>query len=119
MPLKGYVGGANAKSEPRASRYQPYPTDVPPMPETAAPAADVTASAVDAPRQRRLYLKLSRPQMDDALKILSRSPGGIRVMLYIAEEKKTLAAPVEFWVNEDFDRAALEAMLGKDAVVMK
>ncbi len=115
QPLKGYSGGAARAAH--MPGYQPQPAGLSIMP--AVPAADVTASAADAPRQRRLYLKLSRAQMDGALSILSRTPGGIRVMLYIAEEKKTLAAPVEYWVSENFDRAALAEMLGVDAVVVK
>ena len=115
QPLKGYSGGAARAAHTRGE--QPRPVGLPPIP--ASPAADVTASAADAHRQRRLYLKLNRAQMDGVLNILSRTPGGIRVMLYIAEEKKTLAAPVEYWVSETFDRGALAEMLGADAVVVK
>ena len=121
QPLKGYAGGANAGAG-RANQdsYRPYPADVPPdippAPQPVDPASEMTA---DPPRQRRLYLKLSRSQMAAALKILNRTPGGIRVMLYIPDEKKTLAAPVDFWVNENFDRESLVKLLGKDAVVVK
>jgi len=113
MPLKGYVGGANAPHREPRSSYGSYSRSEQPAPPPAP------AEAAAAPRQRRLYLRLSRSQMDGALKILSKTPGGIRVMLYIAEEKKTLAAPMEYWVNENFDRPALEAMLGSESVVVK
>ena len=57
--------------------------------------------------------------MDDVLAVLRDTPGGIRVILYLEDEKKTLTTPVDYWVNEGFDRRALIAMLGPDAVVLK
>ena len=57
--------------------------------------------------------------MDSALRLLSQSPGGIRVVLYFPETKKTLAAPIDYWVSPDFNRPALETLLGPDNVVLK
>ena len=71
------------------------------------------------PEVRRLYLKLREDQMDSALRLLSQSPGGIRVVLYFPETKKTLAAPIDYWVSPDFNRPALETLLGPDNVVLK
>ena len=115
QPLKGYRGAAEAEDRSRR-QYSDYAPPVAPVPPPAEPAAEAAAAM---PRQRRLYLRLSRADMDAALKILSGTPGGIRVMLYIAEEKKTLAAPVGYWVSENFNRDALSALLGPDSVVLK
>ena len=71
------------------------------------------------PEVRRLYLKLRDEQMDAVLRLLSQSPGGIRVVLYFPETKKTLAAPINYWISPDFNRPALETLLGPDNVVLK
>ena len=97
-PLKGY--GLNA-------------------PRRDAPSAEELASPAENAAPHRLYLKLRRAQMDDVLAVLRDTPGGIRVILYLEDEKKTLTTPVDYWVNEGFDRRALIAMLGPDAVVLK
>ena len=115
QPLKGFNGTINKPLRGRA--YGAGADDARYIPP-AQPAVG-SAPVKDSARQRRLYLKLSRSQMDGALKILAKTPGGIRVMLYLAEEKKTLAVPMEYWVNENFDRASLESLLGKESVVVK
>ena len=68
---------------------------------------------------RRLYLKLSAPQRDAALRILAETPGNICVMLYMADEKKTYQAPRSYWVNQGYDFGALANLLGPDNIVLK
>lgn len=114
-PLRGYTGG-----EDRGVAREQSPLSLtengmaPPMPPP---------STFRAPRergtQRRLYLKLRRAQMDEVLKILAETPGGIRVVLYLSDEDRTLAAPNAYWVDEGYDFGALANLLGADAVVIK
>ena len=68
---------------------------------------------------RRLYLKLTAAQRDDVLQILRQTPGGICVMLYMADEKKTYQAPREYWVDEGYDFGALANLIGADSVILK
>ncbi len=68
---------------------------------------------------RRLYLKLTADQRDAVLRILAETPGGICVMLYMADEKKTYQAPREYWVDEGYDFGALANLLGADNIVLK
>ena len=67
----------------------------------------------------RLYLKLSAHQRDEALRILSETPGSICVMLYMEDEKKTYQAPRDYWVNQGYDFGALANLLGPDNIVLK
>ena len=68
---------------------------------------------------RRLYLKLPAAQRDNVLQILRQTPGGICVMLYMADEKKTYQAPREYWVDEGYDFGALANLIGADSIVLK
>lgn len=68
---------------------------------------------------RRLYLKLTAAQRDGVLQILRQTPGGICVMLYMADEKKTYQAPREYWVDEGYDFGALANLIGADSIVLK
>ena len=92
--------------------------------EAAPPRRDYAPRQDDRPRRdarpaRRLYLKLTADQRDAALKILSETPGGICVMLYMADEKKTYQAPREYWVDEGYDFGALANLIGADNIVLK
>ncbi|MDO4483515.1 MAG: OB-fold nucleic acid binding domain-containing protein [Clostridia bacterium] len=52
---------------------------------------------------KKLYLKLSRPQMDDAMALLNTSRGNTPVYLHIPEEKMTFLAPKTGWCEPDAD----------------
>ncbi len=94
-------------------------------PLKGAPAEDLSARGYTKPAPKRpeseqkLFLKLTAGQRDEVLRILQGTPGGIRVMLYMADEKKTYLAPREYWVDEGYDYGALSALLGPEAVVLK
>ncbi len=77
------------------------------------------AAPAKAEPARKLYLKLSRAQLDAAEFILETTPGDIKVYFYFPEEKKNYLAPAAYWVSADFDRAGLEALLGEGCVVLK
>ena len=101
--------------------------------DRVAPLKDVDALPAGRPRQdpapraysapsrpaRKLYLKLTAATRDAALRILAETPGGICVMLYMADEKKTYQAPREYWVDEGYDFGALANLIGPDAIVLK
>ena len=103
--------------------------------DRVAPLSDLDALDVAPPRRgfappageiarkgragRRLHLKLTADTRDAALKILSETPGGICVMLYMADEKKTYQAPREYWVDEGYDFGALANLIGADNIVLK
>ncbi|MBQ3425507.1 MAG: DNA polymerase III subunit alpha [Clostridia bacterium] len=70
-------------------------------------------------QERRLYLKLNADQREGVLKILAETPGSIRVMLYMADEKKTYQAPRAYWVDEGYDFGALANLIGADNIVLK
>ena len=91
-------------------------SDAPPRRESDAPRQPFRPTA---PVARKLYLKLNSGQMDDVLRILAETPGGICVMLYLADEKKTLQTPRQYWVDEGYDFGALANLLGADSVVLK
>ena len=86
-----------------------------PMPERAPRRERGSAP----PGPRRLYLKLTAAQRDNVLQILRQTPGGICVMLYMADEKKTYQAPREYWVDEGYDFGALANLIGADSIVLK
>ena len=73
----------------------------------------------DARGPRKLYLKLTAETRQRALDILAETPGGICVMLYMADEKKTYQAPRQYWVDEGYDFGALANLIGPDAIVLK
>ena len=37
----------------------------------------------------------------------------------MADEKKTYQAPREYWVSENYDKAALGMLLGAESIVLK
>ena len=68
----------------------------------------------------KLYLKAANDMMrDQALSILSRTPGPISVTFVMADTGKALRAPERFWVSARVDLGALRALLGEQNVVMK
>ena len=95
--------------------------------DRVAPIADLDAlPEPDAvPRRetrrpvQRLYLKLTAATRPAVLDVLSRTPGNICVMLYMADEKKTYQAPRQYWVGEGYDFGALANIIGADAIVLK
>ncbi len=68
---------------------------------------------------RKLYLKLTAEKREAALKILAETPGGICVVLYMADENKAYQAPREYWVDEGYDFGALANLLGAENIVLK
>ena len=105
------------KREAARDRYDRTPP--PPAPDELPPAAP----PVEPPPQsapRKLYLKAGSEQArDQALMILARAPGDIRVTFVMADSGKAFLAPPRYWVSEGVDLAALRALLGDKAVVMK
>ncbi|MBQ8963854.1 MAG: DNA polymerase III subunit alpha, partial [Clostridia bacterium] len=104
-------GGGNGRY---ASDY-----GAPPLDDYGAPPPDSGYGRRPARGNRKLYLKLTADTRQEALRILSETPGSICVMLYMADEKKTYQAPREYWVDEDYDFGALANLIGADNVVLK
>ena len=91
----------------------------PPEDYASAPPPDYGRERRPARGARKLYLKLTAKTRQEALRILSETPGGICVMLYMADEKKTYQAPREYWVDEGYDFGALANLIGADNIVLK
>ena len=72
-----------------------------------------------APKEQKLYLKLTADKRMDTIALLRKTPGRIRVVFYMADEKKTYAAPEEYWVSEHFDFFGLITLLGDGNVILK
>ena len=104
-------GGGNGRY---ASDY-----GAPPLDDYGAPPPDSGYDRRPARGNRKLYLKLTADTRQEALRILSETPGSICVMLYMADEKKTYQAPREYWVDEGYDFGALANLIGADNVVLK
>ncbi|MBQ6121736.1 MAG: DNA polymerase III subunit alpha, partial [Clostridia bacterium] len=104
-------GGGNGRY---ASDYGASPLD-----DYGAPPPDSGYGRRPARGNRKLYLKLTADTRQEALRILSETPGSICVMLYMADEKKTYQAPREYWVDEGYDFGALANLIGADNVVLK
>ena len=107
----------------RGSGYRAAPSeygDIPPLPDygTAPPPDSGYGRRTDR-SGRKLYLKLTAETRQEALRILSETPGSICVMLYMADEKKTYQAPREYWVDEGYDFGALANLIGADNIVLK
>ncbi len=65
----------------------------------------------------KLYLQISRNQLDACEALLKRLPGRIPVFLYFKEEGQTLLAPKDWWISDALDaRADLLTILSKDQV---
>lgn len=71
--------------------------------ETAAPAAPAQTPLTDAQRAaqaaRKLYIQLSRPDIDRAMAMLALHPGDVPVYLHIPEEKMTFLTPATAWCD--------------------
>ncbi|MBQ3269948.1 MAG: DNA polymerase III subunit alpha [Clostridia bacterium] len=104
----------DALDAPRRGGYVPAPTA-----DAYGAPPDTGYDRAPARASRKLYLKLTADQRDTALRILSETPGGICVMLYMADEKKTYQAPREYWVDEGYDFGALANLIGADNIVLK
>ena len=96
-------------------------TQTPAMPENGGALREPISSFErrNEGAHRKLYLKLTSEQRGDVLRVLSETPGAIRVMLYMADEQKTYQAPPEYWVGEDYDFGALANLLGAENVILK
>ncbi len=92
---------------------QPLLTDREAPKEKAAPQAKKDFSAM------KLYIRLDRRDLDAVSFILETTPGDIRVLYYINDDKKTYLAPRGSWVSADFDGEGLRALLGSENVVLK
>ena len=105
----------------RGRGYASAPSDygLPPLDDYGAPPPDSGYGRRPARGSRKLYLKLTADTRQEALRILSETPGSICVMLYMADEKKTYQAPREYWVDEGYDFGALANLIGADNVVLK
>jgi DNA polymerase-3 subunit alpha len=65
----------------------------------------------------KLYLQISREEMDGCEKLLKRLSGGIPVYLYLKAENLTLLAPRDWWVSDTDDaRADLLTILRKEQI---
>jgi hypothetical protein len=70
-----------------------------------------------ASKTQKLYLRVSRAQMDEARGLLEAFPGDVPVYFHIAEEGITLLATRTFFVNASADCVkALSEMLGEDNI---
>ena len=73
-----------------------------------------------APDSRKLFLWLKDyDQREDVAKILMPTPGMIRVIFAIGEEKQRENAPRNLWVGSDVGLDALTQLLGTGRVVLK
>ena len=102
------------QSAPRqADRPAPAPAPAHHKPE--APRLTDAQAAQQA--RRKLYLRLSRPQMDRATAMLALHPGSVPVYMHLPEEKITLLAPRLSWCDAtDNCLARLSELLGADNV---
>ncbi len=86
--------------------------------EEGKPRLSEARQAAQAPR--KLYLRLSRQQMDSVTAILALSPGEVPAYLHLPKEKITLLAPRSSWTNGDeLCVSRLREALGTENVVMK
>ena len=105
------------KREAARDKYDRTPP--PPAPDELPPAAP-PLEPLPQSAPHKLYLKAGSEQArDQALAILARAPGDIRVTFVMADSGKAFLAPPRYWVSEGVDLAALRALLGDRAVVMK
>ena len=92
--------------------------------ESFRPLSTDAQAAKNAPQEKpaqahKLFLRLSRAQLDAVRFILETTPGTVRVNYYFTEEGKNYVAPASEWVSEDFDREGLTQLLGEGSVVFK
>ena len=120
-PLPRAPGESPDYRSPHVGAMSPSPPPRAPgeSPDYRSPHVGAMSSSPPPPSSRKLYLKLTNAQRPAVLDVLSQTPGGIRVMLYMADEKKTYQAPRQYWVGEGYDFGALANILGADAIVLK
>ena len=97
----------------------PAPSETPAPEAYLSPAREASRPVPEKRPARMLYLKLDRARFDRALSLLALTPGPIPVTLRLADENRTLRAPQNYSVRADFNRVALEELLGAENVVMK
>ena len=90
-----------------------------PLGTDAETEKNAPAPAAEPEKPKKLYLKLTRKQLDAVEFILETTPGNIPVYFYFHDEQKTFRAPMNLWVSPDYDREGLESLLGAGSVVMK
>ena len=114
--LDGVIPLADARKAASSPEYPaPPPGPVPPPEErgSAAPRARTPSG------RGRLYLKLDSRDRQRVLDVLKETPGGIEVLLYLEDEKKTLRVPREYYVDEGYDFGMLADIVGPESIVFK
>ncbi len=71
----------------------------PPAPRPQAVRETRTDAQIALASPAKLYLRLSRPEMDQAMALLSLYPGSVPVYMHIPQEKITLLAPRTAWCD--------------------
>ena len=105
------------ESAPAAPMGQSTARPVPPPKRHTSEAPKLTDAQAAAKAPRKLYLRLSRPQMDAASSALSLYPGSVPVYLHLPAEKMTLLAPKTGWCDaSDGCLNRLNALLGAENV---
>lgn len=105
------------ESAPAAPMGQSAARPVPPPKRHTSEAPKLTDAQAAAKAPRKLYLRLSRPQMDAASSALSLYPGSVPVYLHLPAEKMTLLAPKTGWCDaSDGCLNRLNALLGAENV---
>ena len=105
------------ESAPAVPMGQSTARPVPPPKRHASEAPKLTDAQAAAKAPRKLYLRLSRPQMDAASSTLSLYPGSVPVYLHLPAEKMTLLAPKTGWCDaSDGCLNRLNALLGAENV---
>ncbi|MEG1811689.1 MAG: DNA polymerase III subunit alpha [Clostridia bacterium] len=101
----------------RAPRETPLPFDE----STLPPSMRGRPFRSHAPEKasKTLSLRLSeRAQREQVARLIMATPGPIPVVFVIGSEAHAENAPHNLWVSDQFDRDALCALLGKDAVTL-
>ena len=92
----------------------------PPEERREEKAEQRTDAALAAAAARKLFLRLSRKDMDRAGALLALSAGDVPVYMHIPDEKITLLCPKEHWCSGDEECIRrLRDALGTENVVMK
>ena len=104
------------KTQPSA-RPSPAPAPAPAPAHHRPDAPRLTDAQAAQQSPRKLYLRLSRPQMDRATAMLALHPGSVPVYMHLPEEKITLLAPRLSWCDATPGcLARMSELLGGDNV---
>ncbi|MGI6173562.1 MAG: DNA polymerase III subunit alpha [Christensenellales bacterium] len=96
----------------------PLPKELPKPKLRTAPRP--APQAEYAPDNRTLYLRIpSEDALEDVARVLMRTPGAIRVVAAVGDDKQRLELYRNLWVNDRFDKEKLNEILGEDSVVLK